>query len=278
MSSSNTFASDGFDLDAANSTEAILEIGGGPTAEVVTADSDELADALHQKKLGNEAFKQQKWLEAYDYYSSAIEVTPGNPTGNEIRAQYEEWMEVRQKEMRADLQKQEEERRKEHEAGEEEPQRPKQPEPKFIVDPQHPHAKDLSTFYCNRAASLLYLDRNEEARDDCDICLWLNPTYVKAWSRRSTAYEALEDTEAALKDAKEALTLDPSNRTIQVTVKRLEKVEAERMEKLKEETMGKLKDLGNSILGNFGLSLDNFQATQDPNTGSYSINFNQNPK
>jgi hypothetical protein len=45
---------------------------------------------------------------------------------------------------------------------------------------------------------------------------------------------------------------------------------------LQEETMSKLKDLGNSLLGNFGLSLDNFKAVQDPNTGSYSISFNQN--
>lgn len=36
---------------------------------------------------------------------------------------------------------------------------------------------------------------------------------------------------------------------------------------------GKLKDLGNSILGRFGMSLDNFKAVQDPATGSYSISY-----
>ena len=38
---------------------------------------------------------------------------------------------------------------------------------------------------------------------------------------------------------------------------------------------GKLKDLGNSVLGKFGMSLDNFKMDKDPNTGSYSINFKQ---
>ena len=38
---------------------------------------------------------------------------------------------------------------------------------------------------------------------------------------------------------------------------------------------GKLKDLGNTVLGKFGMSLDNFKMDKDPNTGSYSINFKQ---
>jgi tetratricopeptide (TPR) repeat protein len=42
-----------------------------------------------------------------------------------------------------------------------------------------------------------------------------------------------------------------------------------------EDMFGKLKDLGNSLLGKFGMSLDNFKAVKDPATGSYSISFQQ---
>ena len=36
--------------------------------------------------------------------------------------------------------------------------------------------------------------------------------------------------------------------------------------------MGQLKDMGNKVLGWFGMSVDDFGFEQDPATGSYSIN------
>ena len=105
----------------------------------------------------------------------------------------------------------------------------------------------------------------------------LNPNYVKAYIRRMICYEKMDKTDHALNDAKAALAC-PNNcismkqkTEIRNHIHRLQKIEDARMEKMKEETMGKLKDLGNSILGNFGMSLDNFKAEKDPNTGSYSI-------
>lgn len=53
---------------------------------------------------------------------------------------------------------------------------------------------------------------------------------------------------------------------------RLEKLHEEKMQKMKDEALGKLKELGNSILGAFGMSLDNFKMEQDPATGSWSVN------
>jgi hypothetical protein len=73
----------------------------------------------------------------------------------------------------------------------------------------------------------------------------------------------------------QVLELDPENPWAARTQQRLEPIVQDRQEKMKEEMMGKLKDLGNTLLGKFGLSLDNFKAEKDPSTGSYSIKFQQ---
>ena len=87
--------------------------------------------------------------------------------------------------------------------------------------------------------------------------------------------EALGEMHEALEDAKRAKELDPTSREMQQAIPRLEKLSAAKLEEQKEEMLGKLKDLGNSVLGRWGMSPDNFKAEKDPNTGSYNISFSQ---
>lgn len=77
-------------------------------------------------------------------------------------------------------------------------------------------------------------------------------------------------------DYNKIVELDPSNFEARTHITRLQPIIAEKNEKLKQEMMGKLKELGNMVLKPFGLSTNNFQLQQDPNTGSYSVNFTQN--
>jgi len=126
---------------------------------------------------------------------------------------------------------------------------------------------------CTRTTTFTY----DDVIDDCDVALLHNPTYVKALIRRMSAYEKLDRLEDALQDVKLAVELEPNNVQAKRHAVRLQKLHDVKMEKLKEETIGKLKDLGNSLLSNFGLSLDNFQANQAQD-GSYSISFNNGNK
>ena len=102
-------------------------------------------------------------------------------------------------------------------------------------------------------------------------------------------------------DLKKLLTIDGDHREAKRSLARVEPLAKEKFERDKEEMMGalarfpvlpsplfaaalpsslrvsshvvagKLKELGNSVLGMFGMSLDNFEMKQDPSTGSYSI-------
>uniref|UniRef100_K3X6F8 Uncharacterized protein n=1 Tax=Globisporangium ultimum (strain ATCC 200006 / CBS 805.95 / DAOM BR144) TaxID=431595 RepID=K3X6F8_GLOUD len=140
------------------------------------------------------------------------------------------------------------------------------------------YAYNRAVYFSNRAACLIRLNRPEEAIDDCNQSIELSPTYVKALIRRAEAYEKVDKLEEALKDYEAVLAIDPTIRPAIQAQARLKKTVEERQEKMKAEMLEKLKGFGNTILGKFGLSTDNFQMVQDPNTGSYNINFNQNPQ
>ncbi|CAI9285581.1 unnamed protein product [Lactuca saligna] len=125
----------------------------------------------------------------------------------------------------------------------------------------------------NRATCFFKLGKYEESIKECTKALELNPTYMKALVRKAEAHEKLENYEDAIAGMKKILELDPSNKQAKRTIIRLEPLAVEKREKMKEEMLGKLKDMGNTILGKFGMSVDNFKAVKDPNTGSYSISF-----
>lgn len=137
--------------------------------------------------------------------------------------------------------------------------------------------KDRSVLFSNRAAARMKQDKKDTAITDCSKAIQLNPTYIRAILRRAELYEKTDKLDEALEDYKSVLEKDPSVHQAREACMRLPKQIEERNERLKEEMLGKLKDLGNLVLRPFGLSTENFQIKQDSSTGSYSINFVQNP-
>lgn len=137
-----------------------------------------------------------------------------------------------------------------------------------------PTATELrSICHSNRATCFFKLGKYEDSIKECKRALDLNPSYMKALLRRAEAHEKLEHYDEAVSDMTKILEMDPSNYHAKRSIDRLEPLAREKREKMKEEMIGKLKEMGNSILGKFGMSIDNFKAVQDPNTGSYSISF-----
>ncbi|XP_059044839.1 tetratricopeptide repeat protein 1-like [Achroia grisella] len=132
-----------------------------------------------------------------------------------------------------------------------------------------------AVLYCNRSASKMKLERYKQAIKDCTKAIELDENYVKAYIRRAQSYEADDKLDESLADYKKILEFDPAHKeAIKATV-RLPPLIEQKNEKLKTEMLGKLKDLGNMILKPFGLSTDNFQMEQDPESKGYKINFKQ---
>ncbi|GAA6063969.1 hypothetical protein JCM10212_004779 [Sporobolomyces blumeae] len=142
--------------------------------------------------------------------------------------------------------------------------------------------KDLrGILFANVAACLLKLNRWKDAAKACDDALIDKPQFLKAIYRRAMAYEsigswsalssALDDynTLSALPDVTPEIA-----RQAKLAQARLPKAIEVQQQKEKDEVLSKLKDLGNTVLGKFGFSLDNFKMTEQPG-GGYSMNFQQ---
>jgi len=136
-------------------------------------------------------------------------------------------------------------------------------------------SSERSILYANRSAAYGRLNLLDEAILDAGKAIELNPKYVKALIRRAEFHEKTEKLDDSLADYKKVLEVEPSHREALSASMRLQHEINERNEKLKTEMLSKLKDLGNMILNPFGLSTENFKMTQDPNSGGYSVQFQQ---
>lgn len=140
--------------------------------------------------------------------------------------------------------------------------------------------KARAVLNANIAACYLKLGEHKQAIEACTQALLDDPDYVKALQRRAACNEIL-NTWSSLTAAQEDYTSLLRLSSIQSQTREIEgklrsiKPRLEAAQKAETaEMLGKLKGLGNSILGNFGLSTDNFKF--EPNgQGGYSMNFNQ---
>ncbi|GAA5953530.1 hypothetical protein JCM3765_005064 [Sporobolomyces pararoseus] len=133
----------------------------------------------------------------------------------------------------------------------------------------------------NVAACLLKLNRWKDAVIACDDALVDKPDYFKALHRRAMANESIgswSSLTASLEDFNHLATLPDLtpllSQQIKLAQSRIPKAIEIQQQKEKDEVLGKLKNLGNTVLGKFGFSLDNFKMQEQPG-GGYSMSFQQ---
>ena len=127
---------------------------------------------------------------------------------------------------------------------------------------------------CNAGAALIKLKRWDEAVKQLSEAIRHDTKYTKAYYRRADCNWNLEQWGSCYTDLeeceKQGMRLDS------VTLER-KAVAKKKMDEEIQKMWGQLKDVGNMFLGKFGLSTDNFKFNKDPNTGGYTMNFEQSP-
>ncbi|KDQ63827.1 hypothetical protein JAAARDRAFT_203211 [Jaapia argillacea MUCL 33604] len=140
-------------------------------------------------------------------------------------------------------------------------------------------AKARSILNANIGACYVKLGDHKDAVQACTDALADDPQYAKALQRRATSNEVIgswSSLTSAQEDYNTLLKILPPTSPQIGGIKRSLETLKPRVEAAQKREMGemvdKLKGLGNSILGNFGLSTDNFKF--EPNgQGGYSMNF-----
>ena len=147
----------------------------------------------------------------------------------------------------------------------------------LIKEAKRAKLKDqLVILYCNKGICFNKLLEKEKALESFSKALEYDNNYSKALCNRMLLYNAKGDYIEAYEDFKRLKEIDIKLWSNYSNMEYSLQASAEMKKKqMTNEMLGKLKDLGNSILGNFGISLDNFKMT--PNgQGGYSIQYNNN--
>ncbi|KAK0473168.1 TPR-like protein, partial [Armillaria novae-zelandiae] len=142
-------------------------------------------------------------------------------------------------------------------------------------------ARVRAVLNANIGACYVKMNELKQATEACSEALIDDPQYVKALQRRAASNDQIgswTSLASAQEDYNTLLKLLPPNSPqIKETERSLQRLKPRLDDTQKRETaemLDKLKGLGNSVLGKFGLSTDNFQFV--PNgQGGYNMNFSR---
>ncbi|RPD64907.1 TPR-like protein [Lentinus tigrinus ALCF2SS1-6] len=233
-----------------------------------------LSHAEELKQEGNDHFRARRWDEALAAYKSALGHLPAR-------------LQLQSKGKEKDIDPTEDDLEDSRPKDDSPAESSTQPD---TLDAQAPLteveiecAKARAILNANIGACYMKLGEHKEVVAACTEVLKDDPKYIKALQRRASANEEINSWSSlsgAQEDYKTLLELLPPTSPDVVNIRRSLAVLGPRVEAAQKrettEMLDKLKGLGNSILGNFGLSTNNFQFV--PNgQGGYSMNFVQNP-